>query len=431
MWSPTRKGPNFFYGVLCMLRRAFGFVQTLARTVMRESPESTERAAKRIKSTGGMPDTSLLPPAADPRMPNFRHGLFLAPMVRIGSLPTRLLALEYGADLVWSPEVVDRAIMGTERRVNPTTGLIEFIKEDKQIFSCHPVERSRLIYQVGSATPEYAAEAVRIVTAHDDVAGVDLNCGCPKPFSTLGGMGANLLSTPDLLCDILRAMRAAAPPHVSVTAKIRLLPSQEDTLALVEQIVRTRTIRALTVHCRTKNMRPREPALLHRLREVVDHVHKVAAETGQDVPVVCNGDCFSVTDVERIQELTGVSSLMLARGPEANPSCFRVERACVATEVAPKWLRYAVHFDNPFGNTKYCLTQLAFNTTASLGGTERVSKLPKRELVEIRAALSQGRTDEDLAKALRQAWPVPSADELVAAVQTTLAQGVKRPTAHE
>lgn len=364
-------------------------------------------------------------------MPDFRHGLFLAPMVRIGSLPTRLLALEYGADLVWSPEVVDRAIMGTERRVNPATGLIEFMKDDKQIFSCHPVERSRLIYQIGSATPEYAAEAVRIVTAHDDVAGVDLNCGCPKPFSTLGGMGANLLSTPDLLCDILRAMRAAAPPHVSVTAKIRLLPSQEDTLALVEQIVRTRTIRALTVHCRTKNMRPREPALLHRLREVVDHVHKIAAETGQDVPVVCNGDCFSVTDVERIQELTGVSSLMLARGPEANPSCFRVERACVATEIAPKWLRYAVHFDNPFGNTKYCLTQLAFNTTASLGGTSRVSKLPKCELAKIRAELSQGRTDEDLAKALRQAWPVQSADELVAAVQTTLNQGVKQPVAYE
>ena len=46
-----------------------------------------------------------MPPPQDPRMPNFRHGVFLAPMVRIGSLPTRLLALEYGADLVWGPEV--------------------------------------------------------------------------------------------------------------------------------------------------------------------------------------------------------------------------------------------------------------------------------------------------------------------------------------
>ena len=95
--------------------------------------------------------------------------------------------------------------METERDVDPTTGVVEFRKGDKPVFSTHPIERPYLIYQLGSATPEFAAEAVRIVTQHDDVAGVDLNCGCPKPFSTLGGMGSNLLSTPDLLCDIIKA----------------------------------------------------------------------------------------------------------------------------------------------------------------------------------------------------------------------------------
>lgn len=406
-----------------MLQRAVGFLESIGRralapitTSMSSTLEETRAAKRRHIDVGEGPSSVPLPPPSDARMPDFRNGLFLAPMVRIGSLPTRLLALEYGADLVWGPEVVDRAMMGAERRVNAATGEVEFMKDEKQVFSCHPAERDRLIYQVGSATPEYAAEAVRIVTEHDDVAGVDLNCGCPKPFSTLGGMGANLLSTPDLLCSILVAMRRVAPPHVSVTAKIRLLPTQEATLALVEQIVRTRTIRALTVHCRTKIMRPREPALLERLNEIVKHVEKIAAETGQDVPVVCNGDCFSASDVERIKELTGVSSLMLARGPEANPSCFRSPRKCVAQEIAPKWVRYAAYFDNPFGNTKYCMTQLAFNTVAGIGGQERISSLNKRELIAIRSELSQSRTNEDIAAALRMAWPVESAAPLVDAV---------------
>ncbi|PKI84298.1 tRNA-dihydrouridine(20) synthase [NAD(P)(+)] [Malassezia vespertilionis] len=375
----------------------------------------TERDLKRVRV-----DTAFFL-AADPRMPDFRHGLFLAPMVRIGTLPSRLLALEYGADLVWGPEIVDRAIMGTERQVNRTTGEIEFLKENKQIFSCHPVERPRLIFQVGSSSPENAAEAVRIVTAHDDVAGVDLNCGCPKPFSTLGGMGANLLSDPDLLCEILTHMRRAAPPHVSVTAKIRLLPTQEATRALVEQIVRTRTIRALTIHCRTKNMRPREPALLDRFSEIAAHVAMVAKETGQDIPVVCNGDCFSARDVGMIRERTGATSLMLARGPEANPSCFG-RRVCAATEIAPKWLQYAVYFDNPFGNTKYCMTQLAFTTTGGAGDAEKVSPLPKRELVARRAALSQAKTHEEIAHALRLSWPAEGAEQLLAHVQTTIQQ---------
>lgn len=145
---------------------------------------------------------------------NFCEGLFLAPMVRIGSLPTRLLSLQYGADLVWSPEIVDRAIVGCERTVDARTGMVAFSREGKQILTTHPIERDRLIFQLGSSSPEWAYRAISLVTANNDVAGVDLNCGCPKPFSTIGGMGAQLLSTPDLLCSILRAMRKAAPPRI-------------------------------------------------------------------------------------------------------------------------------------------------------------------------------------------------------------------------
>lgn len=346
---------------------------------------------------------SELPPANDPRMPRFDRGLFLAPMVRIGSLPTRLLSLEYGADLVYGPEVVDRAIMGTERRVDPDTGVVDFVKDGTPIFSCHPIERPYLIYQVGSSTPEYAAEAVRLVTQHDDVAGVDLNCGCPKPFSTLGGMGANLLTEPDKLCSILRAMREAAPPHVSVTCKIRLLPTDEESKALVEQIVRTRTVRAIAIHCRTKPMRPREPALVDRFRGLADHIAKVAAETGQDVPVIYNGDCYGFEDVERVRERTGAQAIMMARGPEANPSCFQAHRVCAASEIAPKWLRYAVHFRNIFGNTKYCMTQLSFKTTAGSKAMQpvRATKLSRATLSEMSSTLSQAKTHEDIAAALK------------------------------
>lgn len=49
---------------------------------------------------------------------SYENTLTLAPMVRIGSLPTRLLSLQYGADLVWGPEVIDRAIIPTSRVVN-------------------------------------------------------------------------------------------------------------------------------------------------------------------------------------------------------------------------------------------------------------------------------------------------------------------------
>lgn len=133
-----------------------------------------------------------------------------------------------------------------------------------------------------------------------DISGVDLNCGCPKPFSTHSGMGAALLSNPDLLCSILTALRRAMPPEITVSAKIRLLPTQEETLKLVERIVNT-GISNLTVHCRTRNMRPREKALIGRMREIVDFVEKM----GKGVSVVENGDCLSREDAIRIRNITG------------------------------------------------------------------------------------------------------------------------------
>ncbi|KAJ9479408.1 tRNA-dihydrouridine(20) synthase [NAD(P)+] [Pseudozyma hubeiensis] len=324
----------------------------------------------------------------------YANGIFLAPMVRIGTLPTRLLSLEYGADLVWGPEIVDRAIIGCERKVDPHTGVIEYLKDHKQIFSCHPIERPYLVYQLGSSDPDLAFQAIRTITQADDVAAVDLNCGCPKPFSTHAGMGANMLSTPKLLCNTLKAMRRAAPPSVAVTCKIRLLPTQKATLELVDKIVRTGAIECLTVHCRTKDMRPREPALLHRLREIVDHVNSIAEEMARKIPVVCNGDVWDAATAPKIKELTGVTSTMIARGAEANPSCFREEgNVSIPQVIAPKWVKYSVALKNPIGNTKYCMSQLAFKP-AEAGN---VNGLSKKRLAALRMGISQAKTHEELA----------------------------------
>lgn len=126
--------------------------------------------------------------------------MHLAPMVRIGTLPTRLVSLEYGATLVWGPEIVDKAIIGSTRTVNPRTGVVQFIKNNRSIFECHPLEKERLIFQLGSADPELAVKALKVI--EQDVAGVGLNCGCPKSFSLQGGMGAALLKEPERLCNV-------------------------------------------------------------------------------------------------------------------------------------------------------------------------------------------------------------------------------------
>lgn len=259
-----------------------------------------------------------------------------AVLISVSSVPTRLFALKHGAKLVWGPEMVDKAMLNSERvvdrvslpllvlfiwhwlrsRFSAISGTISFNgKQERAMFTCHPIEKPYLIFQVGSADPDLAVQAARMVI--DDVSGIELNCGCPKPFSTHAGMGAALLTNPDLLCSILSALRRELPPRISISAKIRLLPTQEDTLALVKQIVNT-GINCLTIHCRTRNMRPRERALIPRLKEIVHFVKGL----GRDVAVIENGDCVGFEDARRIRAITGADSVMIATAAEANPSVF-------------------------------------------------------------------------------------------------------------
>lgn len=49
---------------------------------------------------------------------NYENKIILAPMVRIGTLPMRLLALKYGADIVYTEELIDWKFLRSKRRFN-------------------------------------------------------------------------------------------------------------------------------------------------------------------------------------------------------------------------------------------------------------------------------------------------------------------------
>jgi tRNA-dihydrouridine synthase 2 len=317
------------------------------------------------------------PPARVPIPKNgvdYRGTVVLAPMVRSGELPSRLLALKYGADLVWGPETIDRAIIGTTRRMNPHTQTLEWSRlptsklrnpaldphnRESVLYRIHPeLEKGKLIYQMGTANPELAVQAAKMVAA--DVAGIDVNSGCPKPFSTAGGMGAALLKTPDLLCNILTSLveEVGKPYEIGISVKIRILDTPEETEALVSRLVKT-GITGLTVHCRTTPMRPRERAIRHQLKMIAN----ICRESG--VACVMNGDVTSRTEALKLMEEFGADGAMIATEAEKNPSCFRPDAEGGPHEWRSQWktvvteyMRFALLVENRWGNTKYLLGQM-------------------------------------------------------------------------
>ena len=76
----------------------------------------------------------------------------LAPMVRVGSLPFRSLCLKYGADFVWSEEIIDKRIISCERVENKELETIDFLTEERKvlIFRTTQQEKNKVIFQLGT-----------------------------------------------------------------------------------------------------------------------------------------------------------------------------------------------------------------------------------------------------------------------------------------
>lgn len=57
----------------------------------------------------------------------YDNKIILAPMVRVGTLPMRLLSLQYGADIVYSEELIDWKFLKSVRRVNGKLSFCRFL----------------------------------------------------------------------------------------------------------------------------------------------------------------------------------------------------------------------------------------------------------------------------------------------------------------
>lgn len=280
---------------------------------------------------------------------SFTNITALAPMVRVGTLPMRLLALDYGADVVYCEELIDIKMAQCRRVENGVLQTVDFVApDDRVMFRTCEREKDRVVFQMGTADPDRALTVARLV--EKDVAAIDVNMGCPKEYSTKGGMGAALLSNPDKIEAILKTLVAGV--SIPVTCKIRILPPVEETISLVQRIEKT-GVAAIAVHGRFKDERPRHPVHCDYIQAVAQAVSiPVIANGGSSDPVKTNAD------IEEFRKATGASSVMLARAAMWNASVFAKGGPHPLEKVMEEYLKYAIRYDNNAFNSKYCLCQM-------------------------------------------------------------------------
>ena len=163
--------------------------------------------------------------------------------------------------------------------------------------------------QLLGSDPHFMAEnARRLVTLNP--AGVDINFGCPAPTVFRHRGGSALLGEPELLNEITSAVRAVVPAHIPFTAKMRL--GIDDTSRAIDcaQALEAAGINELIVHGRTKVDGYRPPARWEWIDKVRDAIH---------IPLIANGEVWTVEDFRNCQQATGCADIMIGRGAVADP----------------------------------------------------------------------------------------------------------------
>ncbi|KAI5356911.1 Putative aldolase-type TIM barrel, tRNA-dihydrouridine synthase, DUS-like, FMN-binding protein [Septoria linicola] len=294
-----------------------------------------------------------------------------APMVRYSKLPFRMLVRQYGADVIFTPMMLAHEFIRSHiaRDSDYTTHPLEnrSAKDDKQ---------TAIIAQFASSDPEEFTRAAEMIAPWVD--GVDLNCGCPQSWAIKEGIGCALQESSELVASIVKAAKSRLGISKSVSVKIRIHKDLEVTKRWIT-IVQEAGVDFITIHGRTRSQRSSTAPDYDAVRMLRPWVK---------VPLVANGDAYSLADVKKIAALTEADGVMAARGILENPAMFAGEE--VSPECVSDFLHWAVRCPIPFPLVLHHISEM----TARMPG---MTKKEKRRLMECKDLL-------DLADFVEDKW---------------------------
>lgn len=171
---------------------------------------------------------------------------------------------------------------------------------------------------LGSNPDTLAASAV--TAASLGACAIDLNFGCPAKTVNQNRGGAILLKEPALMATIVANVRAVVPQTIPVTAKIRLGFEERNLYMDAALAISEAGANELCVHARSRADGYKPPAYWHTIADI---------RAALDIPVIANGEIWSVDDWRRCQSQSQCDDFMLGRGLLSRPDlALAIRAAC-------------------------------------------------------------------------------------------------------
>lgn len=161
--------------------------------------------------------------------------------------------------------------------------------------------------------------------------GIDLNFGCPAKTVNRSDGGSIILREPQRVHNIVAATRRALPNDTPLTVKVRLGFNDAHQFHEVVAAVDAAGPSELIIHARTRADGYRPPAYWEQIAR---------ARSLTTLPLVANGEIWSVEDAHRARTMAATDDLMLGRGVLCRPDLPRLLRAADTDRD-----QAALHFD--------------------------------------------------------------------------------------
>lgn len=171
---------------------------------------------------------------------------------------------------------------------------------------------------LGNNPDMLAANAVKAVEL--GAPAIDLNFGCPAKTVIRHRGGSVLLDEPEVVYQLIKAVRDAVPTSIPVSAKMRL--GYMDRKFMMENALAIQSAGAawVTVHARTKADGYTPPAFWDQLAPIREAL---------DINVIANGEIWTNQDAKQCVIQSGCEDLMIGRGAVTTPDitqCIRADR---------------------------------------------------------------------------------------------------------
>lgn len=168
------------------------------------------------------------------------------------------------------------------------------------VYNTPPI-RKKTIYQILTSPNAFTKETVKAIS-NLGIEWIDLNLGCPSKTVCKNQGGSYLLNHHDHLKEIIKEIRA----HFTgtFTCKIRVGFNDDQNFIKTLKLLEDEGVDAIKIHGRTRDQLYKGTSNWNYIKQAVKTVH---------IPIIGNGDIWTLQDIDRFYDFTNCHSIMLAR----------------------------------------------------------------------------------------------------------------------